>query len=195
MFETNPKHRAVVITAPGKHKFACWICPTGAPQTVSTVLQECGNNIDAAIRRLGELRLTVEDGSAPAEQSRQGPATPQANAGTGTFCETARCNKADAAALYVLHGGSPRWFPLLLQPTPSFLVSCQHGVVCFLPLQGQTCRQRMPAGWSSQLQGQQPRSSGWSCWWRRCPLPRTCPMPSSERRGSCDSLRTSLRGS
>lgn len=67
-------------------------------ETVSTVLQECGNNIDAAIRRLGELRLTVEDGSPPAEQTQQGPATPQANAATGPDVQTANAGGLEQPA-------------------------------------------------------------------------------------------------
>lgn len=105
-----------------KDKFACWICLSGAPQTVSTVLQECGNNIDAAIRRLGELRLTVEDGSPPAEQTQQGPATPQANAATGAFLISTKGHTAVTAALYALHGRS--------SSCCSHPHSCSHGAEC-----------------------------------------------------------------
>ncbi|KAG2491546.1 hypothetical protein HYH03_010117 [Edaphochlamys debaryana] len=77
-------------------------------RTVSSVLSECGNNIDAAIRRLGELRLATGSGEEagpsspppPANARTEGPAgTPSASApGVGTPGPSSDAAAAAAAA-------------------------------------------------------------------------------------------------
>lgn len=55
----------------------------GCSQTVSNVLSECGNNIDAAIRRLGELRLSgLEVASAGGAAQASASATPAGKCAT-----------------------------------------------------------------------------------------------------------------
>jgi hypothetical protein len=43
------------------------LTPTRTPQTIFSVISDCGDNIDAAIKRLGQLRLSAEGkaGSTP----------------------------------------------------------------------------------------------------------------------------------
>jgi hypothetical protein len=44
-------------------------------QTISQVLTDCGSDIDAAIKRLGQLQLRAE-GKSEAQHSASAPATP-----------------------------------------------------------------------------------------------------------------------
>ena len=55
------------------------------PQVLSDVLDSCGNNIDAAIKRLGELQLTAQCSAAahPSVAQLRGEEAGQAHSGTG----------------------------------------------------------------------------------------------------------------
>ncbi|KAG2433592.1 hypothetical protein HYH02_012523 [Chlamydomonas schloesseri] len=66
-------------------------------RAVTNVLAECGNNIDAAIKRLGELRLSVGNPAAAGQQEAP-PSTPPPVTSQAAAAAAAAAEAAEAAA-------------------------------------------------------------------------------------------------
>ncbi|KAG2427130.1 hypothetical protein HXX76_012640 [Chlamydomonas incerta] len=86
-------------------------------RAVTSVLSECGNNIDAAIKRLGELRLAVGNPAA-ADQQEAPPSTPPPASSQATAAVAAAAAAAAAEAAEAATPGGPataeQWVEVLV---------------------------------------------------------------------------------
>lgn len=76
-------------------------------QTISVVLTDCGSDIDAAIKRLGQLQLRIEQDSAHASAEQQATASPSGGAAAAAAAD------ASAAGTGVANGTST---PIAAEP-------------------------------------------------------------------------------
>ena len=131
-------------------------------QTIGDVLDACGNNIDVAIKQLGQLRLTAHCGTAQPDTPTAGnqqtvtPASVQAQGRLPCF----------PIAVHSLQNSSSDSFKDLLHAASWLVQAPQH--------------QQAQAHRHNQSQSQSPLNSGWRCWFNRWQEPETWQMLGAE---------------
>ncbi len=82
------------------------------PQVITEVLHDCGSDIDAAIRRLGELQLSADGAVAP----RRPPVSPGGGGGVSPGRATPPPGSAKRPASPAQHGARGALHPTLRHP-------------------------------------------------------------------------------